>query len=110
MKPEFKELRKNIVDLIRDLSTNQQQLEELTKRCSHKYTPVAYDPIITEAYTIPGDAPGTMGVDWRGPVYVPRTEQPRWKRECTECGLVEYTTDVAEKIERVPAWPRGGRR
>lgn len=51
-----------------------------------------------------------MGVDWRGPCYVPRSEEPRWKRQCLECGVVEYTEDVKEKIEKLPAWPEDRRR
>jgi uncharacterized coiled-coil DUF342 family protein len=106
MNQEAKEFRENIDGLENKLKQFKGKLNELIRNCKHTYRPVVYDPIITEAYTIPGDPPGTMGVDWRGPIYVPREERLRWKRECAECGFVEYTEQIKEKIERIPSWPK----
>ena len=65
-----------------------------------------YTPIITETYTIPGDRPGTMGVDWRGPVHVPSSTKDQWTRTCTECGKEEVTTQKNEekKVNITPRW------
>jgi len=49
------------------------------------------DHIYHKAYTYPGDAPGTMGVDHCGPIDVPPRTEERWKRTCTICGKVEIT-------------------
>lgn len=104
MKQEYKTLREKLAEMEKQVTDARRILKFLEKNCKHNYGPTLYAPIITDTYTIPGDAPGTMGVDWRGPVYVPREERPRWKRECLECGLVEYTQEVKEKIERTPSW------
>jgi hypothetical protein len=65
--------------------------------CHHQWRKTEYVPVIREAYTSPGDAPGTMGVDFRGPCHVPRSETRRWTRTCEECGLTQ-TTDKAKMV------------
>ena len=47
-----------------------------------------------------------MGVDWRGPMDVPAETIDRWRRECGECGLVQYTQQVKEEreVRRKPKW------
>lgn len=90
----------------REMETAQAELDGIRSRCKHVWDEPdgAYMPIRTKGYRDPGDVPGTMGVDFRGPSYVPATETARWVRVCTVCGLVESTTQV-EKVElKKPRW------
>jgi hypothetical protein len=70
----------------------------------HYWGDSIYEPIVHEAFTDPGDPPGTMGVDWRGPMSCPRREEPRWKRICHDCQKVEYTTNVQQREVAEPRW------
>jgi hypothetical protein len=106
MNPDIRKLLDDIFVAERKYKALQSQLEAFRRDCRHKWGSVVYDPIVTQAYTIPGDPPGTMGVDWRGPCHVPRSEKARWKRECSECGDVEYTFDTKDKVERIPVFYR----
>lgn len=67
------------------------QAEQLRRRCPHVWGETKYTPDYQEAYTIPGDPPGTMGVDWRGPCHVPAKTTPKWSRTCTKCGYTQTT-------------------
>lgn len=107
MKPEAAQLRSQVRELETNLSAAQKKLNDYVAACPHKFAET-YDPIRTPRYIIPGDPPGTMGVDWRGPVPVPAEKRDRWKRECLECGLVEYTELVEEKVNKKPLWRYGG--
>ncbi len=60
--------------------------------CSHQWGKTVWCGEHKEGYTIPGDAPGTMGVDWRGPIYVSPKTIDKWQRTCTLCGKEEFTT------------------
>lgn len=106
MTSEIQQLVTDITAAERKLKSLQAQLEARRRDCRHTWGSVIYDPIVKEAYTIPGDPPGTMGVDWRGPCHVPREEKPRWRRECSTCGDVEYTFDTKEKVEKIPVFLR----
>lgn len=111
MKQEAKTLRERVAQLLAEFEKAQKVLrdaehsvEMMENRCRHDYTPPTYEPIHHEGYTFPGDPPGTMGVDWRGPVYVPSSTEKRWRRECKLCGKVEYTTRIKEEKTEVPDW------
>ncbi|MGV8151694.1 MAG: hypothetical protein ACP5OG_01310 [Candidatus Nanoarchaeia archaeon] len=104
MVTKAKTLREKASRLRIELEQAQNELKTLERHCPHKYTKTVYEPIITPAYTIPADEPGTMGVDRRGPCYVPRKVEDRWKRECEICGLVEYTTRIEQEILKKPKW------
>lgn len=100
---------KRVLELMKERDTAQGRLDlsaaELARiqaNCRHVWGPEISDPIVAEAHTIPGDPPGTMGVDWRPAVYVPREETPRWKRTCEECGLTQYTERASQTITRRP--------
>jgi len=84
-------LSKQITDARDALRALEAQQADTQRRCRHEWTPIKYDPIVREAYRDPGDTPGTMGVDFRGPTYVPRHETARWSRHCPKCELTEYT-------------------
>lgn len=77
-------------------------LQRLEETCVHQWGPVEAAHVYHEARTIPGDPPGTMGVDWRGPCYVPASTDMRWKRTCRECGKVEYTSQTTQHVTETP--------
>lgn len=78
------------------------EIERLDRSCRHEWGEAIYCPIYHEAHTIPGDPPGTMGVDWRGPCHVPARTDKRWKRVCKLCGKVEFTTSVNRETVETP--------
>lgn len=65
----------------------------MQRSCQHEWDHPEgkYTPEYTEAYTDPGDPPGTMGVDFRGPVYVPAKTTKKWTRVCKKCGFTQTT-------------------
>ncbi len=99
-------------DLVNDIDRLSQELERTKSKlaviqntCNHDWDE-KYTPVRTEAYTSPGDPPGTMGSDWRGPVHVPATSTKRWTRTCDKCGKEETTTSTLKKVEtkESPRW------
>lgn len=81
---EISKLQTQIALLLREA-------EVVEKQCFHTWGAIVYDPIYHKAYTAPGDPPGTMGVDWRGPVHVSAQTIPQWRRQCTKCGFSQTT-------------------
>jgi hypothetical protein len=100
----YVEIQRDIEDLEAQLQRKREEADRLMRTCPHTWGDAVYDPIIREAYTVPGDPPGTMGVDWRGPSYVPRQETKRWKRICSKCGTVQYTQRCTQKATDVPTF------
>jgi len=94
MKPDAEQLRERVLRLTRELAEADGALAHVVQTCQHQYGQPVYDPIHHKAYTIPGDPPGTMGVDWRGPCYVPAETIRRWKKVCTLCGDTRYTQNT----------------
>ncbi len=107
MNPEARKVRSEVGRLERNLVNTKENLKRIVDACDHKYGEVAYDPIYTPEYTIPGDPPGTMGVDWRGPCHVSAETKKRWRRECTLCGEVEYTDKILKKVKEEPDFGDG---
>lgn len=105
---EARRLRDLVAKLDKEHKDALEQLKQYELSCPHNfsanYFDIIYDPIYTKGYTYPGDPPGTMGVDWRGPVYVPPTTTKRWRRTCRECGFVQYTTQIKKTVEEEPEW------
>ena len=89
--------REEIKKLQAELEAKVRELERIIKNCKHVWSEPKYVPEHHEAYTIPGDPPGTMGSDWRGPCEVPARTIKKWVRRCSECG----TEQVTEKTELV---------
>jgi hypothetical protein len=83
------------------------EVKRLEKECKHDWK-VEYDPIVREAYTIPGDEPGTMGVDWRGPTHVPSETTRQWTRTCNICGAEESTQRTKKQHVAGPVEGTGG--
>lgn len=102
MDPRFRQLRENVRIAQSNLQTHEHALATALAQCGHSWTEPKYDPIVREPYTIPGDRPGTMGIDWRGPTYVERKETPRWTRECKICGKVAETGQVVQILTQKP--------
>ncbi len=73
-------------------------VDMLERECTHKWGEIRYTPIYHKAYTIPGDEPGTMGVDFRGPCYVPSETIKQWSRTCDKCGRTEQTSRTKSKM------------
>jgi len=96
------EIQREIDELSQQLKANHAKLSQIQFTCRHEWGTVVYDPEVREAYTDPGDPPGTMGIDWRGPFHYPRQETPRWKRTCAKCGKTEITTRTDEKVTTSP--------
>jgi hypothetical protein len=99
------EIRDKVARLKRELAEAQRELELAEARCNngrHDWAEAKYEPIYHKAYTIPGDEPGTMGIDFRGPCYVPAKTDQRWTRTCKCCGKVETTTRATEEVSKKP--------
>lgn len=97
-------MRERAKQLHRDAKALEDSANTIESRCNHKWSAPKYDPIITKGYQTPGDPPGTMGVDWRGPCYIEGTTKDRWTRVCSVCGKVETTThaDFETKTTKYP--------
>lgn len=104
MKPQVEEMVAAVESLKSKLKIAEDNLTRARKSCRHEWCPVVYDPVVTPAYEIPADPPGTMGIDWRPSCYVPRSEKARWRRDCRLCGVVEYTSATKEIVEKVPVF------
>lgn len=77
-----------------ELDRMKAELAAIHRGCRHQWGDIGYCPIRTEAYTSPGDEPGTMGVDFRGPCHFPATTTKQWERTCAKCGLNQKTQRV----------------
>ena len=91
MKSEIDTLRREAEAAERKAKALREQLDAAQRACRHSWGEVRYVPEHHKGYTIPGDPPGTMGVDWRGPCEVPPTTTRRWERTCAACGLAQRT-------------------
>ena len=99
-------LRSEIIEIESLLKSKKSQLEREERECRHHSDRscwvVTPDDLYESGYTIPGDAPGTMGVDRRFDCHVPAKTTKRWKRVCNVCGKVEHTTNVDQKTVESP--------
>lgn len=100
-----KDLRKEIEDLDKILSEKKDLRSQIERTCPHKWSEVKRNGIHRPSYTIPGDPPGTMGVDHRGPLFVPETTIYRWERTCLLCGKIEFTSKSKQEIKEVKDIP-----
>ncbi len=95
--------KEELNDSQRRVNLAMENLRNYQSKCQHRFKE-SYDPIIHPAGYSQGDAPGTMGVDWQGPCSWPETREDRWKRECFECGLTQYTQNVEKEVMKKPKW------
>lgn len=94
LKEQADELQRQAKELQRQADAALAQANAIKNKCKHTWMAEQYDPIVKEGYTVPGDPPGTMGVDHRSAFYVEGTTTPRWSRICFHCGLVQTTTKI----------------
>ena len=98
-------IRGEVKEVERALQEAKDRLAAMEMACFHKYPKEpTYDPIYEKSYEIPGDAPGTMGIDFRGPTYVPSKTTPRWIRVCEHCGKTQTTTVTHDQTRKVPVF------
>lgn len=102
MEPQVKELRDLVSRLKEELSGAEEQLNAYVDSCRHNFSKPVYDPVYYPGFMTAGDPPGTMGVDWQGPMYIPERTEKRWKRECQKCGEVEYNKGIKEVKQELP--------
>ena len=101
----------NRESLIDDISLKEERLQQAKRslqqadeQCNggrHNWSHAKRDDKYTASYTIAGDPPGTMGVDWRGPCHVPAKTEKRWRRACKDCGKIEHTSRVDSAKQQV---------
>lgn len=96
--------RKEIEELERRLKAKRDALTHAERICQHQWSEPQPDHIYREGYTDPGDTPGTMGVDFRGPCYIPPQTTKRWKRTCALCGKIEHTSQVTKIVTERPTF------
>ena len=97
---DTKQLRKDLADAEAQVTSLRARLDAQVRACKmqgHKWGEIKYEPIEHKAYRIEGDPPGTMGVDWRGPMDVPASTEKQWSRTCTECGHKETTQRIKQQ-------------
>jgi len=82
------QLRKEIEDMERDLVNKKRELYNIESRCVHNWGKRETKEIHLPGMSFPGDEPGTMGVDFRGPTYVPARTITESTMKCLICGKV----------------------
>jgi hypothetical protein len=98
------QLIQRIDSLESQIRVAREELVGIQRSCPHSWSS-RYNPVVREAYRDPGDTPGTMGIDFRGPMYVPRQETPRWTRTCSRCFKTEDTSQVDQHVSVTPKFP-----
>ena len=94
MDSTIEQMRREIATAEDQLQSLKERLDRKVRECKmtgHKWSPVKYEPIEYKGYQTQGDPPGTMGVDWQGPMYIPASTTKQWSRTCTTCGHKELT-------------------
>lgn len=102
MNKDFIKLRDDAGNARLEYEKASARLTSAVRNCVHQWGKVEAAHIYTPGYTIPGDPPGTMGVDWRGPVDVPSKTEYRWKRVCSICGEIQYTSSTEDEVIKHP--------
>ena len=91
-------LRANLLSLHANAARLVREIGQIEQNCTHRWGVTRDVSEYIPAYTIPGDPPGTMGIDWRGPCHVDAKTIPKWERTCQNCGKVETTTRTNEEV------------
>jgi hypothetical protein len=100
--PTIKSMRDRVSKLTAELKEAESALTHYVNNCRHTWSKIEEVHQYIPSYTIPGDEPGTMGVDWRGPIHVPAQENKQWKRVCENCGKEEITSNTNQHITYTP--------
>lgn len=88
------ELKQAIESAKTAAQTAQGQLEYIQRSCRHVWGLTEYTPHVIPGYRFEGDAPGTMGIDRRGPMWIPEQVTRIWSRTCKICLKRETTTSA----------------
>ena len=99
---EIRRMESQIQSEESSLDRKRAELKRIRDYCQHNWGETVADHLYTEGYTIPGDKPGTMGSDFRGPTYVSSKTEYRWKRVCKKCGKIEHTTQTEDHVTKTP--------
>jgi hypothetical protein len=91
------EMRREIATIEAHLQNIKTRLERAERECQHAWGKVAYCPIETKGFQTQGDPPGTMGVDWQGPMWIEPTCTKQWSRTCSRCGKVQTTKSTRKE-------------
>lgn len=94
------QMREDIKALERQLVTKKNDLYYAESCCIHKWGDPKDDHIVTPAYRIPEEK-GSSYDSYRSELYVPAKTTKQWRRECSTCGKVEYTTNVIEEVKKI---------
>ena len=103
MDSTIEQMRREVATAESQLQSLKDRLERKVRECKmsgHNWGPVKYEPIETKGYQTQGDPPGTMGVDWQGPMWIEPTCTKQWSRTCNICGHKETTQSTRK--ERMP--------
>ncbi len=90
LRKEHQELDAGAIEARNAANRKAKELAQAEAACPHDWD-TRYDPIHHKGYTVPGDPPGTMGVDWQPSRYIPAHDVDRWIRICKRCGKIEET-------------------
>lgn len=99
---DFTTLRVEIADREKALQGLRDQLDAAVRACPHVWGEVREAHIETPGFMTRGDTPGTMGVDWQGPQWIPPHTEYRWSQQCNRCGHVRYTKQTTQKVTNIP--------
>ena len=86
------QLRKDLIAAEDTVKSIKAAISRAESDHQHKWEAIKYVPIEHQAYRTAGDPPGTMGIDWQGPMYVEGSTEKRWSRSCIICGKEQFTT------------------
>jgi len=108
MTDEIRSLILEIRTLEEELNRKQKRLLAAQSSCRHNWSDVRNKPRVIKAHTIPGDPPGTMGVDRRFDCHVPEQRFDCWMRQCHTCGLSQTTERFRSgDAPKIPVFPSG---
>jgi hypothetical protein len=84
------QLRKEIEEMERNLKRKKDELYHLERNCPHNWGPTITKETHLPGGRDPGDIPGTMGIDFRPPTYIPPRTIKESMRECLICGTISH--------------------
>ena len=98
MSPNARVLRERLTAAQAGAKLAAQAVANLEYTCTHRWDPTVEDPIIKPGYNDPSAG---YGHGYSG-LWVHEQRIPRWRRECEECGKVEYTTETKSHTTTTP--------
>ena len=90
----YTECMREANELIRKAEALKSQANGIKNTCQHHWSDAKYVPIERPGHYVEGDAPGTMGVDWRPGYFVSAETTKQWERTCKICGYKQTTQET----------------